>query len=35
MRQLIDWLIFLLTGNGRIARDAETVGILDRSGQGR
>lgn len=35
MRKLVDWLIFLLTGNGRIALDAETVGILDHHGQGR
>lgn len=35
LRKILDWLVFLLFGVGSVVADAESAGILDRSGQGR
>ena len=35
LRKILDWLVFLLFGVGSVTTDAESAGILDRSGQGR
>ncbi len=35
LKRILDWVIFLLTGRGEIAREGVDAGILDYSGQGR
>lgn len=35
LKRIAEWIIFLLTGSGHIAEDAERAGICDLSGQGR
>lgn len=34
-RNIINWLVFLLTGKGEIAAEAVDNGLIDHSGQGR
>lgn len=35
LKRIADWLMFLLTGKGEIAKEAVDAGICDFSGQGR
>ena len=35
LKQMLDWIVLLLTGRGPLADEAEELGICDYSGQGR
>ena len=35
LRRALDWLVFALTGKGRVAAEAIDDGLLDYGGQGR
>lgn len=35
LKRIGDWIVFLLTGKGRIADEAIEAGLVDYSGQGR
>lgn len=35
MKKLFNFILFVLTGKGELARDAIDAGIIDYSGQGR
>jgi hypothetical protein len=35
LKNILNWLVFLLTGKGDVANDAVLIGAVDFSGQGR
>lgn len=35
LKSILNWIMFLLTGKGEIARESVDDGIIDYSGQGR
>lgn len=35
VKRIFDWVAFLITGSGDIAREAIDAGLIDYSGQGR
>ena len=35
LKSVLDWLVFLLTGNGKVAEEMIDEGLIDYSGQGR
>ena len=35
LKNILNWFVFLLTGNGEIANEAVMMGAVDFSGQGR
>lgn len=35
LKNILDWIMFLLTGKGEIANEAIEAGLIDYSGQGR
>ena len=35
LKSVVDWFVFLLTGNGKVAEEMIDKGLIDYSGQGR
>ena len=35
VKRILEWVVFILTGKGEIAKEGVDAGILDFSGQGR